>query len=71
MSTSIDPEEVSAPEPIDVRVMRDGEWVHVGYAEYLEDGSMVVEMDDTKEGAEISRWLNGGYIDSYSILGEE
>jgi hypothetical protein len=71
MSTIIDPEAVSAPEPIDVRVMRDGEWVHVGHAEYLNDGSVSVVMDDTEEGAEISRWLENGYINSYSIFGEE
>lgn len=70
MSTSIDPAEETAPEPIDVRVMRDGEWVHVGHATYLDDGSMFVEMENTKENAEISRWISSGYIDSYSILGE-
>jgi hypothetical protein len=67
MPEEIDPTKVTAPESIDVRVMRDGEWVHVGQAEYLGDGSISVTMDDTEDGAKITRHLNGGYINSYSI----
>ena len=69
MSKEIDPTEETAPEPIDVRVMRDGVWVHVGQATYLEDGSMSIKMDEDeeKEGAKIIRHLNSGYINSYSI----
>lgn len=67
MSTQIDPTEETAPEPIDVRVMRDGEWVHVGQAVDLGDGSISVTFDDSEDGAKISRHFTGGYINSYSI----
>lgn len=67
MSQELDPTEETAPEPIDVRVMRDGEWVYVGQATYLEDGSMSITMNDSEDGAEMSRHLTGGYINSYSI----
>lgn len=67
MSKELDPTEETAPEPIDVRAMRDGKWVHVGQATYSEDGTIIVELDDTENSAEITRLLNNGYIDSYSI----
>lgn len=67
MSQELDPTEETAPEPIDVRVMRDGEWVHVGQATYLEDGSMAITMDDSEDSVKISRHINSGYINSYSI----